>query len=626
MRITRACASLTVLLLVAAGLAGSAAAAELWSGAIRYSSSGSQQLNGGTVRVVQGGAVYTVVNSIVRNASASYTVTDTTPCEGQPLFGITFQKRTFVGGGSLGAPLGLSIASDGSYGISVPNVPGVMQTQETEFCNGNKTTLTLGPMVLAHSFVTHPAGSYSGSGPLAGSAPCLHPTACANLASNTPAGVSGSATWFLSPCGQNLDSDSDGLVDCREIELGTKPQDADSDDDGISDGSEVAQGTDPNDPSDPSPQPPPPPPCDISDPECQPECPPNDPFDPFCSQPPPCDPVDPTCTPLPPPDADFDEVPDDEDNCRNDWNPDQTDTDGDGSGDACDPPVDCDAKFTTATSKAELPVPLFADPDLFEFRADVKWCLSPSEVILQGTDSDAFVTLDPLIATVFEELAHEAESFTYAIDVVTGMSATTVEIPAEFSACFSALTALSQLSFGIGDITAKLGKRLAHAYQDAVKRGLGTASIRQALAAEIVHAFQKYADEVAKKAPKRIDKLLAFAPDSVRSLIRSELPQAIVARVVTVVAQSATAAVGRLVDDLAALGSGATNAVVDDLVGAWVEDKIEDAISLLRPCYPLWQPTYSVTLNVNGTFDVTRTDLYANPFLRIAATSVTHQE
>jgi hypothetical protein len=47
-----------------------------------------------------------------------------------------------------------------------------------------------------------------------------------------------------------------------------------------------------------------------------------------------------TCSPL---DADCDEIPDDQDNCPDDYNPDQTDTDGDGIGNACDstpyPPV-----------------------------------------------------------------------------------------------------------------------------------------------------------------------------------------------------------------------------------------------------------------------------------------------
>lgn len=42
------------------------------------------------------------------------------------------------------------------------------------------------------------------------------------------------------------------------------------------------------------------------------------------------------CPPLVPSDGDSDGVVDYPDNCRNDWNPEQTDTDGDGVGDVCD--------------------------------------------------------------------------------------------------------------------------------------------------------------------------------------------------------------------------------------------------------------------------------------------------
>jgi hypothetical protein len=45
----------------------------------------------------------------------------------------------------------------------------------------------------------------------------------------------------------NTDSDEDGLSDSEEAELGTDPTKADSDDDGLNDGDEVSSGTDPLD-------------------------------------------------------------------------------------------------------------------------------------------------------------------------------------------------------------------------------------------------------------------------------------------------------------------------------------------------------------------------------------------
>lgn len=42
-----------------------------------------------------------------------------------------------------------------------------------------------------------------------------------------------------------LDSDGDGVIDTKEIELGTDPFSADSDNDGVSDGDEIELGTDP---------------------------------------------------------------------------------------------------------------------------------------------------------------------------------------------------------------------------------------------------------------------------------------------------------------------------------------------------------------------------------------------
>ncbi|MEH0667543.1 hypothetical protein H4F18_14635 [Vibrio scophthalmi] len=47
--------------------------------------------------------------------------------------------------------------------------------------------------------------------------------------------------------GKAGDSDTDGLTDAEEIELGTDPNNPDSDNDGILDGAEVANGTDPTD-------------------------------------------------------------------------------------------------------------------------------------------------------------------------------------------------------------------------------------------------------------------------------------------------------------------------------------------------------------------------------------------
>ena len=46
-------------------------------------------------------------------------------------------------------------------------------------------------------------------------------------------------------CSDEEDTDSDGLVECEELELGTDPNAADSDEDGLTDAEEVALGTDP---------------------------------------------------------------------------------------------------------------------------------------------------------------------------------------------------------------------------------------------------------------------------------------------------------------------------------------------------------------------------------------------
>ena len=46
-------------------------------------------------------------------------------------------------------------------------------------------------------------------------------------------------------CSDELDADSDGLVECEELELGTDPASADTDGDGLSDSEEVAFGSDP---------------------------------------------------------------------------------------------------------------------------------------------------------------------------------------------------------------------------------------------------------------------------------------------------------------------------------------------------------------------------------------------
>ena len=46
-------------------------------------------------------------------------------------------------------------------------------------------------------------------------------------------------------CDGSVDTDSDGLSDCREYELGTNPNEQDTDGDGHTDGDEVAAGTNP---------------------------------------------------------------------------------------------------------------------------------------------------------------------------------------------------------------------------------------------------------------------------------------------------------------------------------------------------------------------------------------------
>ena len=53
--------------------------------------------------------------------------------------------------------------------------------------------------------------------------------------------------WLTAPAEYG---DGDGLGYCREIELGTDPEDPDTDGDGFNDGDELAAGTDPLDPND----------------------------------------------------------------------------------------------------------------------------------------------------------------------------------------------------------------------------------------------------------------------------------------------------------------------------------------------------------------------------------------
>ena len=64
------------------------------------------------------------------------------------------------------------------------------------------------------------------------------------------------------------------------------------------------------------------------------------------------------CDPTPQPDADGDGVPDADDNCPNAANVDQLDSDGDGIGDVCDFDTDCprvtDLSIRTAPDKAKL--------------------------------------------------------------------------------------------------------------------------------------------------------------------------------------------------------------------------------------------------------------------------------
>lgn len=93
------------------------------------------------------------------------------------------------------------------------------------------------------------------------------------------------------------DTDGDGLTDVEEATLGTNPNNADSDGDGILDGSEVTSGSDPL--------------VQVTDP-------------------------------------DADGVHNEKDNCDQTANPDQTDTDGDATGDACDDDIDGDGLTNAA--------------------------------------------------------------------------------------------------------------------------------------------------------------------------------------------------------------------------------------------------------------------------------------
>ena len=77
------------------------------------------------------------------------------------------------------------------------------------------------------------------------------PTAPTSVAPTTPAAPTAPTTTSATPACPNptLDSDKDGLPDCREAELGTDPHKADTDGDGLSDGDEVLKyGTNPLNP------------------------------------------------------------------------------------------------------------------------------------------------------------------------------------------------------------------------------------------------------------------------------------------------------------------------------------------------------------------------------------------
>ena len=158
-----------------------------------------------------------------------------------------------------------------------------------------------------------------------------------------------------------------------------------------------------------------------------------------------------------------------------------------------------------------------------------------------------------------------------------------------------------------------MAKAVAQSYNGKIPGGDAIEKAEQAL----VDQFNKYDDYVTNKLPGKIDKLLknVNAPKGLRDFFKSEIPDAVVAFAVRVAAANIAAKIGPLVQNILSI-PGATKATVKNLIADKVNEEIQDAFATLRPCYPLWEPTISFTLNPTSA-SIVNADRYTNPFLTV---------
>jgi hypothetical protein len=169
-------------------------------------------------------------------------------------------------------------------------------------------------------------------------------------------------------------------------------------------------------------------------------------------------------------DADNDGVSDFTDNCPNVFNPGQADSDGDGTGDACDQNGDTPCTVATsseeATWSARIPVPISPDVDLFDFTVRVEWCASGGDAAITRVDVDG--AIDGGLDVFALGLVGFTPKFTdEAVDLSPGAS--TAIVTGEFDICWSWLDLVDKL--GIRDlITGKVEKKLASEVLAAVRK------------------------------------------------------------------------------------------------------------------------------------------------------------
>jgi serine protease len=129
------------------------------------------------------------------------------------------------------------------------------------------------------------------------------------------------------------------------------------------------------------------------------------------------------------PDSDGDTVPDTADNCPSDYNPDQTDTDGDGTGDACDDDDDDDTVPDTADN-----CPSDYNPDQTDTDGDGTGdaCDDGDIVVVDLATND--IIYDPLTETIYASVPSSAGSRANSItpiDPSTGTIGSSVFIGSE---------------------------------------------------------------------------------------------------------------------------------------------------------------------------------------------------